>query len=112
MKQPRYLTNAFSLNMLEDCASASISVQRIGLAEARKLSATTESIIGHADTARVVSRELGREVPARRATVTLSAGTSCLIAQYRGPRLPEGATELPEGSELAWLMLTVDELTS
>lgn len=60
-----------------------------------------ESCIGHADTARVVGKALCfPTLEANRVTVSFKAGDTALIAQYRGPRLQEGATELPEGAEI------------
>jgi hypothetical protein len=32
-------------------------------------------------------------------------GEGVLVAQYRGPRLPEGATELPEGATIEWYVV-------
>jgi hypothetical protein len=34
--------------------------------------------------------------------VKLNQGTRLLVGQYDGPRLPEGATSLPEGATLTW----------
>ncbi len=100
-----YITNAFSINMLKastspvDVRFLPVSTETViaELAEADYISA-----IGHADLAAVVSAEIGREVPANRINVTLSPGDVLLVAQYRGPRLPEGATELPEGATIEW----------
>ena len=58
------------------------------------------SVIGHADTARVVGGLLGREIPANRVTYKAQPGDVLYVAQYTGPRLPEGATQLPEGAEI------------
>jgi hypothetical protein len=57
------------------------------------------SAIGHADTARLVGEQLGIELPADRRSVTLG-NEIMLVAQYTGPRLPEGATELPQGARI------------
>jgi hypothetical protein len=59
-----------------------------------------ESCIGHADTARVLSNILERNIPTNRATVHLKQNERCIVAQYIGPRLPEGATMLPEGATI------------
>jgi hypothetical protein len=56
--------------------------------------------IGHADTANVVSSILGIEVQVNRINITLEPTDELIVAQYIGPRLPEGATELPEGSTI------------
>ena len=56
------------------------------------------SVIGHADTAAVVGGILGREILVNRTTYTVEPGDTLYVAQYSGPRLPEGATTLPEGA--------------
>ena len=101
------LLNAFSLNMLAEFP-ASASFREISLGEAREiLAAGFDSAVGHAETAAVFSEQLGIEVPCQRVTVTLSKGESALVGQYRGPRLPEGATTLPEGATIRWYLVTI-----
>ena len=100
------LANAFSLNMLGSFP-ASVEVEAIGLPRARELAREAQSVVGHADTAAVFSSELGLEVPANRATVQLAPGDELVVGQYRGPRLPEGATELPEGASITWLLVRI-----
>ena len=68
-----------------------------------------ESYVGHADTAIILSGILGVEVPFNRANATINSGETVLVAQYRGPRLPEGATQLPVGAEMNFLLVTVKE---
>lgn len=101
------LCNAFSLNMLGSMP-ASVEVAELTVDQAKDfLSSNLESAVGHADTASVMSSVLGLEVPANRTTVSLSAGDEVVVGQYRGPRLPEGATVLPEGATIQWLLVTV-----
>jgi hypothetical protein len=69
------------------------------------LSAT--SAVGHADTAAVLSHTLGVPVPVSRVSVTLEAGKEAVVAQFVGPRLPEGATALPEGATIKWFLVRV-----
>ena len=95
-----YLSNAFSLNM--------VSFEDFALIRARKVKPADVpqnaiSAIGHADTARVVSGILGFEVPANRMNVSLEKDDVLFVAQYKGPRLPEGATQLPDGATLEFL---------
>lgn len=102
------LLNAFSANML-GAFPASISFEAISLENARALAAEGfTSAVGHADTAAVFSGQLGVPVLAQRATVTLKQGDMALLGQYKGPRLPEGATQLPEGAEIAWITVKVN----
>lgn len=99
-----YLSNAFSMNM--------VSVEDFTLFRARKVTPADVpqnaiSAIGHADTARVVSGILGYDVPANRMNVSLEEDDVLFVAQYKGPRLPEGATQLPEGATLEFLEITL-----
>lgn len=98
-----YISNAFSMNM--------VSVEDFTLIRARKVTPADVpqnaiSAIGHADTARIVSGILGYEVPANRMNVSLEEGDVLFVAQYKGPRLPEGATTLPEGASIEFLEIT------
>ena len=100
-----FILNAFSLNML--VGNADIVVREITQGVAASLAATCTSAVGHADTAAVFSNVLGVPVPCNRATVALKEGDVALVGQYSGPRLPEGATALPEGATIKWLVVGV-----
>jgi hypothetical protein len=102
-----WITNAFSLNMLRDPAGTRIDVRALTEDEARERARTARSAVGHADTARVIADRLGVPVATNRDTVVLDDGDVLLVAQLRGPRLPEGATTLPAGAQLVWLQVTV-----
>lgn len=99
------ILNAFSLAMI--ATPASIDVADVSLDRAKELAAGAESAVGHADTAAIFSGQLGCEVAFNRANVTLARGDRALVGQYAGPRLPEGATKLPEGASIRWLLVTV-----
>lgn len=111
------LLNAFSANMLTDFP-VSIRFAEITAAEARlRLMCAAEadgeaecirSAVGHADTAAVFGEVLNVPVPCRRETVTLQRGQRAIIGQYSGPRLPEGATSLPEGASIKWLVISIE----
>ena len=104
-----FLLNAFSLNMLP-AGGATIRVRTADLEQARL--ACADSAVGHADTARIFSAVLGVPVAWARRTIAMQVGDCAVVGQYRGPRLPEGATELPEGSAVEWLLVEVfDEHT-
>ena len=45
---------------------------------------------------------LGIPVPVNRKSIKLGSGDILLVGQYVGPRLPEGATELPENATIEW----------
>jgi len=102
------IANALSLNMLPPgCTSGGIIFRRLSLEEAQRLvreADTVVSAIGHADTARLVGAQLGVELAADRRSVTLGDELT-LVAQYIGPRLPEGATELPQGARIEYFLV-------
>jgi hypothetical protein len=127
------ILNAFSLNMLPEGWQGLVHYHRLELHEVMSLvrvprhdadgktywivAPDMEWDVGHDDTARVFSHllGLGRELPANRATVTLEdrgvAGQADIvnvIGQYVGPRLPVGATQLPEGARVDWFSVWVE----
>lgn len=112
-----YLGNAFSLSMLDreaqrnqagDAVYANPRIPRpvddpVGwLDQYEAVGADIISVVGHADTAAVFAAVLGRPVAVNRATIKLEKGHCLLVGQYIGPRLPEGATTLPEGATIEW----------
>ncbi len=101
------LLNAFSLNMVSGFP-ASFQVVEISRDEAKAaLEGNLESAVGHVDTAAVFGEQLGMTVPTNRTTVALKKGDTVVVGQYRGPRLPEGATTLPAGATIQWLRVSV-----
>jgi len=102
------LLNAFSLNMLDLSSPYSLHICPLSLTEVRDLFLEgLESAVGHATTAAVLTSVLEVFVPCNRATVKLSSGASCVVAQFVGPRLPEGATTLPSGARIEFVLVTV-----
>ena len=109
-----YLSNAFSANMIphEHRVYEFLFVSPFEAAAILYvLRDRVTNIIGHADTAAVVEQVLRAQVPAlelpepQRLTVQLAIADEVLVAQYTGPRLPEGATQLPEGARIEfWLI--------
>ena len=100
----KYISNAFSLNML---TVDDFSLVRIKKVSASEIPADVTSVIGHPDTASVVSNILGFETPYNRVSLTLESDDVLYVAQYKGPRLPEGATELPEGATIEFLEVSM-----
>ena len=97
----KILGNAFSLQMLNLAVESNVSICPVTAAEVAESGA--ESVIGHADTANVVSGILGKEVPMNRVSVKLNPGDILYVAQVTGGRLPEGATTLPEGMDITFV---------
>lgn len=60
-----------------------------------------ESVVGHADTAAILG------VPFNRVTLKLHKDDTLIVAQYDGPRLPEGTTTLPDGASFRWFIINI-----
>ncbi|MBI3892772.1 MAG: DUF1874 domain-containing protein [Candidatus Wallbacteria bacterium] len=103
----KLLLNAFSFNMLERFP-ASLRAREATLAEAREIAPMLTSAVGHTETAAIFSTLLEVPVAVSRESVELMHGEEVLIGQYRGPRLPEGSTRLPEGATIQWLIVQVE----
>lgn len=101
----KILGNAFSLQMLNLGQENKVSISPVTAAEVANSGA--ESVIGHADTANVVSDILGIEVPMNRISVKLNQGDILYVAQVTGGRLPEGATTLPEGMAITFVKVVL-----
>jgi hypothetical protein len=111
-----YLTNSFSINMLkEDTTLRFGRVSAVG-AQASLIHTAdiVKSCIGHADTDALVREELNRDYgdgspflpEGRRETVEFNKGDTLVVAQYTGPRLPEGAMQLPSGAKIEYWIVT------
>jgi hypothetical protein len=103
-----YICNAFALSMLDRAEQETrprvprpVADPRAWLA-AQPADAEIISAVGHADAAAVYAAALGRPVPANRINIRLAGNDRLLVGQYVGPRLPEGATALPEGAKIEW----------
>lgn len=96
-----YVASAFSFQMLENILDFGIDGTEISKKEFDKIKFNTYSIIGHEDTARVLG------VPFNRESITLKKGDVLYVAQLQGGRLPEGATELPEGFSFKYIRVEV-----
>ena len=117
-----YLSNSYSLNMINlsnmgdferlDTTRIDVELARYYLSGNSPFGGNGfTSIVGHADTARIIEGILGLPVAFNRATIALDFRHDMLIvAQYTGPRLPEGATELPEGATIAFYTIVRPEM--
>ena len=103
----KHVANAFSLQMVKGSCKADIC-KNVSLEEAKAMvhESGWTSVVGHADTAAVISGLLGVDVAYNRVAVTLEKGDTILVAQVNG-RLPEGCTTLPEGVRLDWCTVTI-----
>lgn len=104
------LLNAFSLNMLDESPCVLTLDTVNGVEAAETVAHATEhgllvSAVGHQSTADLLSAVCGVKIPAERRNVGLDLLVkveTVYVAQYTGPRLQEGATELPEGAKITW----------
>jgi hypothetical protein len=104
-KPVTYLANALSLQMFTE-VPLQLTVQPLTPQEAKQLGSTAVSRVGHASTAALFSEALGYEIEVSRTSITLADGDRLLVGQYVGPRLPEGATTLPPGARIRWVLVT------
>lgn len=93
-----YLGNAFSLQMLQE-TPATLKVQEVSKEEV--FGSNFVSVVGHQDTANILGVKMNR------VSVTLKKGDVLYVAQLMGGRLPEGATQLPEGFEFKYLKVEI-----
>lgn len=104
-----FIANSFSINMLNpSCFTDGLGVEvEIHEISPEVLPNTLESAIGHEDLAEVVSRVAWRDIKAKRATISLCPGEMLYVAQYIGPRLAVGTTQLPEGAEVRFYRVEI-----
>lgn len=91
-----YVTNAFSLNMLENHMNKLVVTQITQKQFNRVLQGDYTSAVGHQEIAELL------KVPYNRVTLKVKKGDVLYVAQYSGPRLEEGATQLPEGATIIY----------
>lgn len=99
-----YLSNAFSLQMIESYPAVPV-FEEAKIEEIKK--SDFISVIGHVDTAAVLSQTLGRTVEFNRESIRLEKGDILYVAQVIGGRLPEGCTILPESYSLKFIKVRV-----
>ena len=115
-----YICNAFSLNMLPSEGTMVAFQPFKTVEEVRKFietatsgeyALTLVSAIGHENMAKIVSNDLGLCVEVNRVSVQMEISYNeicdcAIVAQYCGPRLPEGATSLPDGATIKYWRCT------
>ena len=97
----KLIANAFSLQMLAEVPSK-ILVLEATEEQVLTFKAVAHSLVGHADTAKVLGVTYNRE------SVSLQRGDELLVAQLQGGRLPEGCTTLPEGFAFKYLLVVIE----
>jgi hypothetical protein len=107
-----FISNAFSLNMIESPAIGdgyAVTVTRLSMMDAREMLEEVhhKSVVGHADIANLVTEILNYNVQFNRESVKLRPGDSMVVAQYSGPRLPEGCSTLPQGAQIDFYLTEI-----
>lgn len=97
----KYISNAFSLQMLDTSKEVKVNITPISEGEFNGAKAVATSAVGHPDTAAVLG------VPFNRMSLKLEQGDELFVAQLVGGRLPEGCTELPQGFKFTYLKVTL-----
>ena len=102
-----YIVNAFSGQMIETgiVKFEISSVEEFAQAARRG----AHSVVGHVDTANILSGMIGENIPFNRERVKLNPGDICYLVQVDNNRLPEGATTVPEGTVFTLKKVTVIE---
>ena len=110
-----FLANAFSLNMLSEPFTTDIRVSEVSVWTAARIVHRADNLvnaIGHADTDGIIRNLLtglhDKPLPmGERLSVSIREGDTLIVGQYSGPRLPEGATALPEGATIKFMVVQV-----
>lgn len=100
-----YLSNALSLQMLDTTKATTVSIKPISIDDIK--TAGFVSVVGHPDTAEVLTDMLGKKVKCNRSSITLKPTDTLIVAQIVGGRLPAGTTKLPDGFKLQFLKVTI-----
>lgn len=105
------IANAFSVNMMDP--GRFHLVEFIPITKEKFIEIVKErdweSSIGHQSMADLLSEMTGEVIPMNRKNdkINSSADGTIVLAQYTGPRLQEGATELPEGAQIEFYLVHV-----
>ena len=112
VKKLKYLVNAISINMLSSFPSR-LDIQKLSdvynfetmltKIQSEIKEGILHSAIGHEQLANILN------VPLNRTTVELKNDDTAIVAQYRGPRLEEGAKILPEGAAIEFYFVKVNK---
>ena len=102
------IANAFSINMIVPSGTTTLTLKPVDIDTIKDIIKGNDiiSIVGHADTAAVFSTLMGIDIPMNRVSWKWDNDDILIVGQLTGPRLPEGATTLPDGASITWWMVT------
>ena len=103
----KYIVNAISGNMFDLSTAFDLCWKPLSLNDVKKLlkKGDWKSVLGHDDIANLLSEMTGYHLEKNRVNNTLEFGDSAILAQYKGPRLEEGATKLPKGATIQFALV-------
>lgn len=125
-----YIANAFSLQMLpQEAGSQGLRVELLDdparaaweIQVEHEEGQPIDCAIGHPDLCTIARQQLDRRgdeeftgewldvLQPSRISVELKKDDLVYVAQYTGPRLSEGATELPPDAEIRWWRILLDD---
>ena len=103
-----YLANSFSLQMLNLERVNYIEITPLNQEEVKKLlEKGFISVIGHNDTAIILTNILGVDVPFNRASINLTTEDILVVAQITGGRLPKNCSSLPENLKFKFVKVNI-----
>jgi len=102
------LSNAFSISMLPEFP-VNLEIRKISVEDVKTLLLQDGylSAVGHEDLVKRIRELLGIPIQVNRVSVKLDRADTLVVAQYIGPRLPEGATTLPEGARIEFFEIAI-----
>lgn len=103
----KYVINAISGNMFDLGRAFDLCWSPLTLNEVKNLlkQGDWKSVIGHADFASLLTGMTGQKIEKNRINTTLNLGDKAILAQYKGPRLEEGAMALPKGATIQFALV-------
>ena len=103
----KFIVSTFTAGMISS-KKFSVSFENVELETAQRWIEENQPIsaVGHAQTAEIASNWLGKLIAFNRLSLAVK-DCQLLIVQYKGPRLPEGATKVPEGATFELILATV-----
>lgn len=105
-----YLTNSFSLQMLNLDEKHTIKTKTLTDDEARReLANGFVNALGHKYTARRIGAMLGMNLQMNRINIRANEKDTIIVGQLIGGRLPEGTEKLPSGSKIVFVKVRIIE---